>query len=468
MKSIVEIQKGLKKKDFSCQELVGSCLKKIKKDDGQIRAFLEVFDEEVLKQAKAVDEKIAKKKKLGELEGVPLAIKDNLLYAGHLTSSGSKILEPYVSAYTATAVDKLLKSGAIVLGRTNMDEFAMGSSTENSAYGPTKNPHDLKRVPGGSSGGSAAAVSVGFCPVALGSDTGGSIRQPAAFCGVTGLKPTYGAVSRYGLIAMASSLDQIGAFGATVADTRAVFDVIKGQDIKDSTSKNSNHKSQITKIKNLRIGIPAEYFADGLEPGVEKKIKEAISWYKKQGAKIIDVSLPNTEHALAAYYLIMPAEVSSNLARFDGMRYGLSLRRTAKKLREVYDQTRELGLGAEAKRRIILGTFALSAGYYDAYYKKAKQVQKLIRQDFLNAFKSVDCLLTPTTPTTAFKLGEKVDDPLTMYLSDIYTVSVNLAGLPAISIPAGNIDNLPVGLQIIGPHFSDNFILDIAEKYEQK
>ncbi len=468
MKSIAEIQKGLKKKDFSCQEVVGSCLKKIKKDDGQIHAFLEVFGDEALKQAKVVDEKIAKKKKLGEMEGVPLAIKDNLLYAGHLASSGSKILEPYVSAYTATAVDKLLKSGAIVLGRTNMDEFAMGSSTENSAYGPTKNPRDLKRVPGGSSGGSAAAVSVGFCPGALGSDTGGSIRQPAAFCGVTGFKPTYGAVSRYGLMAMASSLDQIGAFGATVADARAIFNVIKGQDTKDSTSQKMTTKIERLKIKELRIGIPNEYFAEGLESGVEEKIKEAISWYKKQGAKIVDVSLPNTEHALAAYYLIMPAEVSSNLARFDGMRYGLSLRRTAKKLREVYDQTRELGFGAEVKRRIILGTFALSSGYYDAYYKKAKQAQKLIRQDFLEVFKSVDCLLTPTTPTTAFKLGEKVDDPLTMYLSDIYTVSVNLAGLPAISMPAGDTGNLPVGLQIIGPHFSDNFILDIAEKYEQK
>ncbi|MEK9158588.1 MAG: Asp-tRNA(Asn)/Glu-tRNA(Gln) amidotransferase subunit GatA [Patescibacteria group bacterium] len=461
--TIAEIQKSFKNKELSCVELVKSCLKKIKKEDGEIHAFLEVFEDEALAEAKKVDEKISQKKKLGVLEGVPVAIKDNLMYRGHRVSAGSRILENYVAPYSATAVEKLKSAGAIILGRTNMDEFAMGSSTENSAYGPTKNPRDTKRVPGGSSGGSAAAVAAGFVPVALGSDTGGSIRQPASFCGVAGLKPTYGAVSRYGLIAMSSSLDQIGPIANTAEDAQIVFDVIKGVDSKDATSVKEQRTKNKEQVKNLKVGIPKEYFIKGTDSVVKERVEEAIEKFKKMGAKIQEVSLPHTEYALAAYYLIMPAEVSSNLARFDGIRYGLSLNKDAKNLKEVYTKTRARGFGAEPKRRIILGTYALSAGYFDAYYKKARQAQEIIQQDFLNVFKKVDCLFTPTAPSQAFKLGEKTSDPLQMYLEDIFTVSVNLAGLPAISIPVQQKGELPVGLQIIGRPFEENLILDVAK-----
>ena len=461
--TIAEIQKSFKNKELSCVELVKSCLKKIKKEDGEIHAFLEVFEDEALAEAKKVDEKISQKKKLGVLEGVPVAIKDNLMYRGHRVSAGSRILENYVAPYSATAVEKLKSAGAIILGRTNMDEFAMGSSTENSAYGPTKNPRDTKRVPGGSSGGSAAAVAAGFVPVALGSDTGGSIRQPASFCGVAGLKPTYGAVSRYGLIAMSSSLDQIGPIANTAEDAQIVFDVIKGVDSKDATSVKEQRTKNKEQVKNLKVGIPKEYFIKGTDSVVKERVEEAIEKFKKMGAKIQEVSLPHTEYALAAYYLIMPAEVSSNLARFDGIRYGLSLNKDAKNLKEVYTKTRARGFGAEPKRRIILGTYALSAGYFDAYYKKARQAQEIIQQDFLNVFKKVDCLFTPTAPSQAFKLGEKTSDPLQMYLEDIFTVSVNLAGLPAISVPVQQKGELPVGLQIIGRPFEENLILDVAK-----
>ncbi len=458
---------GLVKKDFSCQELIESHLKIIRKEDKKIHAFLEVFEKEALAEAKKVDKKITAGKKIGLLEGLPCAIKDNLLYQGHLVSAASKILENYVSPYSATAVQKLKDAGAIILGRTNMDEFAHGSSTENSAFGPTKNPHDLKRVPGGSSGGSAAAVAAEMCLFALGSDTGGSIRQPAALCGVTGLKPTYGAVSRYGLIAMASSLDVIGPLANSVEDAKIVFETIRGSDKKDATTFSPTPPR--AGRKKYKIGVPKEYFGPGLSLEVKKAIEKGIKKLERAGAAIQEVSLPNTSYALPAYYIIMPAEVSSNLARFDGIRYSKSKEQRAKSkiLEDVYLNTRSEGFGDEAKRRIMLGAFVLSAGYYDAYYKKAKQVQEIIRQDFINVFKKVDCLITPATPTPAFKLGEKTADPLQMYLEDIYTVSANLAGLPAISIPHGEVEGLPIGLQIIGRPFEEDKLFEIAKIIEK-
>ncbi len=470
--TIPSLHHSLIKRQLSCQEMADSFLKIIKKEDKKIRAFLEVFEEEAIEEAKKVDKKIAAKKEIGLLEGIPCAIKDNLLYEGHRVSAGSKILENFIAPYTATAVKKIKDAGAIILGRTNMDEFAMGSSTENSAFGPTKNPRDLSRVPGGSSGGSAAAVAAQLCAFALGSDTGGSIRQPAAFCGVVGMKPTYGAVSRYGLIAMASSLDVIGPLANTVEDTRIVFDLSIGKDPLDATSLNlpsqkTGYRLQVTGYRP-KIGIPKEYFIEGLDKEVKKKTEEGIERLKKQDAKIQEVSLPHTKYALAAYYLIMPSEVSSNLARYDGIRYSKACgerSRTIKNLEDVYLETRSEGFGDEVKRRIMLGTFALSAGYYDAYYKKAKAVQETIRQDFLKVFEKVDCLITPTTPTPAFKIGEKTQDPLTMYLSDIFTVSANLAGLPALSIPAESDKptDLPIGLQIIGPPGGDEMVLGVGE-----
>lgn len=464
--SIKQIQQDLVNHKISCQELVENYLAEIKKFDKEIKAVLEVFEKESLAEAKEVDEKIKRGEALKSLEGIPVMIKDNLLYTGHHCSSGSKILENYTAPYTATVVQKLKEAGAIILGRTNMDEFAMGSSTENSAYGVTRNPYNLERVPGGSSGGSAAAVAANFCVASLGSDTGGSIRQPAAFCGVVGLKPTYGAVSRYGLMAMSSSLDQIGPFAKTIADTREIFEAIIGRDHQDATSKDFSVVKE-KKLKDLKIGLPKEYFAKGLDPQIEKNILQTVEKLKAGGAKVKEVSLPSAEYALAAYYLIMPAEVSSNLARFDGIRYGLSAKDESASLTDVYTNSRAQGFGAETKRRIMLGTFALSSGYFDAYYKKALQVQELIRQDFVKVFKEVDCLITPTTPTIAFKVGEKNNDPLQMYLSDIYTVSVNLAGLPALSIPNGLVDKMPVGLQIISPHFTEHFLFSVGEQIEK-
>jgi aspartyl-tRNA(Asn)/glutamyl-tRNA(Gln) amidotransferase subunit A len=361
---------------------------------------------------------------------------------------------------------KLKKQEVVILGKTNLDEFAMGSSTENSAFFPTKNPHDLTRVPGGSSGGSAAAVAANFCVSALGSDTGGSIRQPAAFCGIVGLKPTYGRVSRYGLIAFASSLDQIGPMTKTVEDCQIVFDAIKGKDEMDSTSLESNSKFQTS---NLRIGVPKEYFIKGIDPEVEKVIKKAIKQYEDLGAEIAEISLPHTEYALPCYYIIAPSEASANLARYDGIKYGrssvISHQSSVKNLLGVYLESRGEGFGAEVRRRIMLGTYALSAGYYDAYYLRALKVRTLIRKDFQEAFKKVDFIFTPTTSTLTFKLGEKIDDPLLMYLSDIFTVSVNLAGLPAISIPCGRVNRLPVGLQIIGRPFEEERIMEMAKLY---
>lgn len=463
--TIKQAHDGLAAKRFSSMDLTKACLKQIKKLNKKINAFITVIEKEALEQAKIVDQKIANGEKIGILEGVPVAIKDNILVKNFRCTAGSKILENYVAPYDATVIKKLKKAGAVILGKTNMDEFAMGSSTENSYFSPTKNPGDLTRVAGGSSGGSAAAVAANMCIYALGSDTGGSIRQPASFCGVVGLKPTYGAVSRYGLIAMASSLDQIGPITKTTEDAQTVLEIICGHDEMDSTtvnkSKVKNQKLKI-QIKNLKIGLPKEYFVSGIDHEIEKCVRDAAARLKKMGAEIHEVSLPHTEYALPVYYIIMPAEVSANLARYDGIRYGYRTKK-AKTLLETYLKTRAEGFGDEVKRRIMLGTYALSAGYYDAYYLQAQKMRTLIRRDFEEVFKSVDCLIMPTSPTVAFKLGEKLDDPLAMYLSDIYTVSANIAGVPAVSRPCGFAHELPVGLQVIGRWFDEETILEIAK-----
>jgi len=462
--TIKQAHNGLKNKDFSAIELTESVLNKIKSQNNSIHAYLTITEELALSQARKVDKKIQNKEKIGILEGIPVAVKDAILVEGVKCTAGSKILENYIAPYDATVIKKLRKGGAIFVGKTNLDEFTMGASGENSAFGPTKNPHNLERVPGGSSSGSAAAVADNQCIYSLGTDTGGSIRQPASMCGVVGLKTTYGRVSRYGLIAHASSLDQIGPITKTPEDARIVFDIIKGKDEFDSTSLAEKRDGQIQEIdiKNLKIGVPKEYFVEGIDPQVEEIVKKTISNYEKAGAKIIEVSLPHTEYALACYYIIMPAEACSNLARYDGIKYGLSI--NDDNLLEGYLKTRRQGFGDEVRRRIMLGTYVLSAGYYDAYYLKAQKVRTLIKKDFDKAFEKVDVLMTPTSPVTAFKLGEKTNDPVAMYLSDIYTVSVNLAGLPAISIPCGEINGLPVGLQIIGNQFADEKIIQIAQK----
>jgi aspartyl-tRNA(Asn)/glutamyl-tRNA(Gln) amidotransferase subunit A len=469
--TIERVREGLIKKEFSAVELIKAYLEKIEKEDKKIGAFLTLCPDLALKKAKEIDEMIFLKKDLPALAGVPCAVKDNILVEGIRCTAGSKILENYIAPYDATAIKKLKEAGAIILGKTNLDEFAMGSSTENSAFFKTKNPLDLEKVPGGSSGGSAAAVAANFCVFALGSDTGGSVRQPASFCGIVGLKPTYGSVSRYGLIAFASSLDQIGPMAKNVDDCKIVFDVIKGKDEMDSTSVEArllNH-SITQSIKELKIGVPKEYFVEGIEPEVKEKIEEAIKKYEEMGTKILEISLPHTEYALACYFIISRSEASANLARYDGIKYGFSTsknQRAANNLLNVYLESRGRGFGKEVKRRIMLGTFSLSVGYYEAYYLRAAKVRNLIIRDFEKAFEKVDLIFTPTSPTLPFKLGEKIDDPLKMYLSDIYTVSVNLAGLPAISIPVGKVKNLPVGLQIIGKPFEENKIFEVAKLYE--
>ena len=486
--TIKEAHEGLKKREFTSVELTRACLDQIEKLNKKINAFISVTEKQALEQAEEVDKRINQGKEIDILEGIPLAIKDNILVEGIRATAGSKMLENYVAPYNATVIEKLKEKGAVILGKTNMDEFAMGSSSETSHFGPVCNPCDLERVPGGSSGGSAAAVASHMCLGALGSDTGGSVRQPASFCGIVGLKPTYGRVSRYGLIAMASSLDQIGVLAKSVEDTELLLRAIEGKDKLDSTSVESNPKSKIPnpkprkvsanwrilrggqtqnpkpKTQNLRVGIPKECFEKGLDGEVKKTIEQAIDKFKKAGAEIIDINLPYMKYALACYYITMPAEVSSNLARYDGIKFGYS-NKMAENLLEAYIQSRAEGFGQEVKRRIILGTFTLSAGYYDAYYKQAQKVRALIKKDFNQAFENVDLIITPTTPTTAFKIGEKIEDPLAMYLSDIYTVPVNLVGLPAISIPCGEADNLPVGLQIIGRQFDEDGVLGLARMF---
>jgi len=451
-------------------ELTEAVFARIEKVEDKVRAFVTLTKEEAIKQARAADERIKNKDGVTPLTGIPLAIKDNFCTRGILTTCSSKILANHLPAYDATVVHKIKAAGGVILGKTNMDEFAMGSSTENSGLHPTHNPWDLKSVPGGSSGGSAAAVAADEAVLATGSDTGGSIRQPAAFCGVVGMKPTYGRVSRYGLVAFASSLDQIGPITKDVSDNALLLNFLAGHDDKDSTSVDlpvpDYQKSLVDNIKNVRIGFIQELLGKGIDAEIKEIFKSAMKKLEELGAKIIEISMPNYEYAVAAYYLIAPAEASSNLARFDGVKYGHRTRE-AKDLLTMYNNTRAEGFGNEVKRRIMLGTYALSAGYYDAYYLKALKVRTLIKQDFEKAFGQCDLLISPVTPSVAFKLGEKAADPLAMYLSDIATIPVNLAGLPAISIPCGFSKNLPVGLQIIGKAFAEETILRAAYTFEQ-
>lgn len=469
--TIKKFHEGLLKKEFSAFDIVKETFDHIADKDKEIGAFLSLAHDAALKQAEEADLKISKNENVNPLVGVPLAIKDNILIEGQPATAGSKILENYKAAYDATVISKLKSAGAVLLGKTNLDEFAMGSSTENSAFKVTKNPHDLERVPGGSSGGSAAAVASHMALGALGSDTGGSIRQPASFCGVVGLKPTYGAVSRHGLIAMASSLDQIGPFAKTVEDTAILFKAIAGQDKFDATGAEINYGDELLNpkledMKNLTIGLPDEYFVGGVEPQVIKAVEEAINSIKSLGVKFKEIKLPHTQYALSCYYIIMPAEVSSNLARYDGIRYG-QRESGAKNLSELYKKNKSQGFGAETKRRAILGTFVLSSGYYDAYYSKAQKVRRLIKNDFDQAFKEVDMILTPVAPTPAFKIGEKTSDPLSMYLSDIFTIPVNMAGLPAVSIPVKGVKGLPIGFQLIGKPWREADILGMGQYYER-
>lgn len=470
--SVKKIHDGLRKKEFSAVDLTSAYINAIEKRDGEIGAFLEVWKKRALAEATEVDTKISQGVHLPALAGVPIALKDNMLVTGEHASAASKMLEHYIASYDGGVVKKLKGEHAILLGRTNCDEFAMGSSTENSAYQKTRNPHDTTRVPGGSSGGSAAAVAADFAPVALGSDTGGSIRQPAHMCGVVGMKPTYGAVSRSGLIAMSSSLDQIGPFTKTVEDAAIVFKAIAGKDSYDNTSVDAKYGDELIypdfeKVKNMTIGLPDEYFVDGIEPEVREGIESVIEKYKSLGVKFKKVSLPHTKYALSTYYIIQPAEVSSNLARFDGIRYAAIPGVPRDNLAKLYKESKGGGFGTEPKRRIVLGTFVLSSGYYDAYYKKAQEAQAYMRDDFDAVFKEVDVLLTPVAPTRAFKLGEKVSDPLTMYLCDIFTIPANLAGLPGISIPIKDIKGLPAGFQLMGKHWHEADIFGLGMLYEK-
>jgi len=456
--------------DLSVTEVIRSVFDEIDRNDQSIHAFLTLSRDRALEEARRIDGRIASGEPLEPLAGVPVAIKDNMAVRDVVTTCGSKILEGYVPPYTATAVERLRGAGAIIVGKTNLDEFAMGSSTENSGFFVTRNPHNLDYVPGGSSGGSAAAVAAGMSVLALGSDTGGSIRTPASFCGVVGVKPTYGRVSRYGLVAYASSLDQIGPFANSVRDCAQVLSIICGFDPYDSTSADvpvEPFQRDIEQpLKAVRIGIPKEYFVPGLDPEVKARFQDSVKQFERLGCTIEDISLPHTEHAVATYYLVATAEASSNLARYDGVRYGV--REGESSLVEMYRKTRMKGFGKEVKRRILLGTYALSAGYYDAYYLKALKVRTLILQDFQRAFEQVDLILTPTSPTVAFRIGEKTSDPLSMYLSDIFTITCNLAGLPGISIPAGtNSQALPIGIQLLGNHFQEGLMLQAAHHFER-
>jgi aspartyl-tRNA(Asn)/glutamyl-tRNA(Gln) amidotransferase subunit A len=442
----------------------------IRKEDSEIGAFLTLCQDRALAQAAQIDQMAAEGIPLPPLAGVPVAIKDVMVTSGVRTTAGSKILETFIPPYDCTAVARLEAAGAVILGKLNCDEFAMGSSNENSAYQPVHNPRDKSRVPGGSSGGSAAAVAAGMAVATLGSDTGGSIRQPASFCGVVGVKPTYGRVSRYGLIAFASSLDHIGPFAGTVREAALVLRTIAGRDPMDSTSADvpvPDYLAELdTPIQGLRVGVAGEYFGSGLDSEVRAAVEAAIQQLAQLGCEVVPVSLPHTEYAIPAYYIVATAEASSNLARFDGVRYGF--RAKAGNLSQMYRETRDAGFGTEAKRRIMLGTYALSAGYYDAYYLKAQKVRTLLTRDFDEAFKKVDVIAAPTAPTPAFRLGEKVNDPLAMYLADIYTVTANLAGIPGISIPCGeNHEGLPIGLQLFARHFDEATLLRVAHAYER-
>lgn len=469
-KTASELSDMLRKKECSAAEITSSVISRIEQKEGEVGAYVTLCKEQALHNAVQVDEKLASGEELPALAGIPVGVKDNICTKDVLTTCSSKMLHNFVPPYSATAYRKLEESGAVMVGKCNMDEFAMGSSTETSSIKKTANPHDLSRVPGGSSGGSAAAVASGEAVVALGSDTGGSIRQPAAFCGIVGLKPTYGSVSRYGLVAFASSLDQIGPMGRSVKDTAMLYAAICGHDSMDATSARREYpdfaKRLQSNLKGLKIGLPKEYFGEGIEPEIREKVMAAVQLMEQNGASVKGISLPSTPYALNAYYIIASAEASSNLARYDGVKYGY---RTAEysSLEDMYLKTRSEGFGDEVKRRIMLGTFVLSSGYYDAYYKRAKLLQKKIAGEFSDAFADCDVILTPTTPYTAFRIGENIDDPLKMYAGDICTVTVNIAGLPAISLPCGtDSKGLPVGLQMIGPKFSEQTLLDASYGYE--
>lgn len=467
-KTLTQLATALQNGELSSREVTAHYLQRIEKTDATLNSFISVTTEQALTQADAADQ-ARTNGKTSLLNGIPLALKDIFCTQGVKTSCGSKMLDNFVAPYNATVVEKLNEAGGITLGKTNMDEFAMGSSNENSHYGPVKNPWDLSAVPGGSSGGSAAAVAAGLTPAAFGTDTGGSIRQPASFCGITGLKPTYGRVSRYGIIAYASSLDQAGPMARTAEDCAHLLNVIAGHDTRDSTSVArvvpDYAEALNAPLSGLKIGLPVEYFGDGLDPDVEKAVLEAVRVYESLGASVREVSLPHTHYAIPAYYVIAPAEASSNLSRYDGVRFGHRCE-NPQDLIDLYKRSRDEGFGDEVKRRILIGTHTLSEGFFDAYYKKAQQVRRLIRQDFLNAFEDVDVLMGPASPTTAFELGAK-KDPVSMYLQDIYTIAVNLAGIPGISVPAGFVGNRPVGLQILGTHFAEAQLLNVAHQFQQ-
>ncbi len=468
--TITQAHELLRQRKISSLELTQAVLERIREVDGQIGAYLTVTEAVALEQARQADERLRRGERVTPLTGIPFGVKDSIVTEGIRTTCGSRILEHYVPPYQATAVRRLLEAGAVLLGKHNLDEFSMGSSTENSAFFPTRNPWDPTRVPGGSSGGSAAAVAAGECFFALGGDTGGSIRLPAAFCNVVGLKPTYGRVSRYGLIALASSFDTIGPLARTVEDAALVLQVIAGQDAHDATSLAQpvpDYTAQLRRpVKGLRLGLPREYFVPGMEAGVEAALQEAIRQFERLGMEVREVSLPHTPYALAVYYLILFAEASANLARFDGVRFGNAAPQ-AQTIPELYLETRGKGFGAEVKRRIMLGAYTLSAGYYDAYYLKAQRVRTLLRQDFERAFEVCDVLLTPVSPGVAFRLGEKTADPLAMYLSDVYLVAINPAGVPALALPCGFSEGLPVGMQLIARHGEEALLFQVGYAYQQ-
>ena len=474
--SIDDVREALRSREASAREICAATLERIAQENPKNHSFLTVTEEQALARASEIDRMIARGDTLPPLAGVPVAIKDVILAKGVRSTCGSRILNNFVPPYSATAVERMEAAGAVMVGKTNCDEFAMGSSNENSAFGPVRNPHDLERVPGGSSGGSAAAVAAGMCVAALGSDTGGSIRQPASFCGVVGMMPTYGRVSRYGLVAYASSLDHIGPIGRSVKDVAAVLSVIAGPDPMDSTAAAVAVPDYVTalegSVKGLKIGVPREYFAEGLSPDVRARVEAGLRVLGNLGCEILDITLPHTEYAIASYYIIATAEASANLARFDGVRYGFRAPNVSS-LSEMYRKTRDQGFGTEVKRRIMLGTYVLSAGYYEAYYLKAQKVRHLVARDFSKAFEQVDAIVTPTAPTPAFRIGEKTTDPLEMYLSDIYTITGNLAGIAGISVPCGWISTpgphpslLPVGMQLFARHFDETGLLRLAHQFE--
>ncbi len=467
--TVARISRGLKDREYSSVELTRCFLDRIQSLDGQLNAFVTVDKDAALASAAAADERIAAGT-ASALTGVPIAHKDIFCTRGMRTSCGSRMLDNFVPPYNATMIDQFNREGAVLLGKTNMDEFAMGSSNENSFYGPTHNPWNLERVPGGSSGGSAAAVAAMLAPAATGTDTGGSIRQPAAFCGITGIKPTYGRVSRLGMVAYASSLDQAGPMARTAEDCALLLNTMAGHDPLDSTSSNQPTQDYTAdlgqSLAGLKVGLPKEYFGEGLDTATAQHIEQALRVLEQQGAELVEVSLPHSSLTIPTYYIIAPAEASTNLSRFDGVRYGHRCE-DPQDLHDLYTRTREEGFGEEVKRRILVGTYALSAGYYDAYYKKAQQIRRLIRQDFLDCFAEVDIIAGPTTPGPAFALGAKTSDPVAMYLEDVYTLAVNLAGLPGLSMPAGQANGSPIGMQLIGKHFDEARLLNVAHQYQQ-